>query len=118
MSPRVAKAILKNYPADKEKTILMDFACGNGQYTLCCFKKTGVEIQVGAVSKELAPYVKSILGVDVSQRMVEQYNRILKEYGNASAVCVELKGEEGELPDTRFDMVFVSIVPWMNLAMS
>ncbi|KAF9453665.1 S-adenosyl-L-methionine-dependent methyltransferase [Macrolepiota fuliginosa MF-IS2] len=85
---RVAKAILKNYPADKEKTVSMDFACGNG-----------------LVSRELAPHVKSILGVDVSQRMVEQYNEKLKGEA-ASAVCIELKGEEDELSGARFDMIW------------
>lgn len=58
------------------------------------------------MSKDLAPHVKSILGVDVSQRMVDLYNEQLKDTNNASAVCMELKGKEGELSDARFDMIF------------
>ncbi|KAF5349501.1 hypothetical protein D9756_009000 [Leucocoprinus leucothites] len=87
---RVVKAIAKAYPLDKENTTAMDFACGNGR-----------------VSLEMVPHVKSILGVDISQRMAEQYNENLKGK-NASAVCVELKGEEGELSGATFDVVFCS----------
>lgn len=64
----------------------------------------------GTVSKELAPHVKSILGVDISQRGIEQYNENFKDDEKASGICVELKGEEGELSDARFDMIFVSPV--------
>ncbi|KAF5349499.1 hypothetical protein D9756_009002 [Leucocoprinus leucothites] len=85
---RVVQAIVKAYPLDKEKTTAMDFACGNGR-----------------VSLEMIPHVKSILGVDISQRMAERYNENL-EGKNASAVCVELKGEEGELSGATFDIIF------------
>ncbi|KAF9453667.1 hexaprenyldihydroxybenzoate methyltransferase [Macrolepiota fuliginosa MF-IS2] len=86
---RVAKSILKSYATNKETTVVLDFACGNGN-----------------VSKDLAPHVKSVLGVDVSQRMVDLYNEQLKDIDNASAVCMELKAKEGELSDARFDMIF------------
>ncbi|KAJ3573307.1 hypothetical protein NP233_g2505 [Leucocoprinus birnbaumii] len=85
---RVVQAILKAYPLDKENTTAMDFACGR-------------------VSLEMVPYVKSILGVDISERMVARFNENLSGT-NASATCIELKGEEGELSGAKFDIIFCS----------
>jgi hypothetical protein len=53
------------------------------------------------------PFVKSILGVDISPVVVDKYNATFKDE-NASAVCMELKGEKGELNDAQFDLIFVS----------
>jgi hypothetical protein len=53
------------------------------------------------------PFVKSILGVDVSSVVVDKYNATFKGE-NASAVCLELKGEKGELDNAQFDLIFVS----------
>ncbi|EKM83151.1 hypothetical protein AGABI1DRAFT_104886 [Agaricus bisporus var. burnettii JB137-S8] len=89
VAARVAKGIIKTYDKlEKEKTVAMDFACGNG-----------------FVSKGLMPFVKSILGIDISPVVVEKYNASLKGEG-ASAVCMELKGEKGELEDAQFDLIF------------
>ncbi|KXN91973.1 hypothetical protein AN958_11033 [Leucoagaricus sp. SymC.cos] len=89
---RVVKAIVKAYPnLDKEKTTAMDFACGNGH-----------------VSIAMLPHVKSILGVDISERMAARYNEKLEDSENASAVAIELKGEDNELSGARFDIIFCS----------
>jgi hypothetical protein len=106
---RVAKAIVNAYKPSKEKTIAMDFACGNGIFRLSVLTPGRLKFKfgLGLVSEQLIPYTKSILGVDISQRMAEQYNEKLKNKG-ASAICAELKGDEGELDGARFDMIFVS----------
>jgi len=65
------------------------------------------------VSKQIIPYAKTILGVDVSQGMVDLYNETGDKEGfsGMKAVCVELKGEGGELDDRKFDVIIVSIAP-------
>jgi len=66
----------------------------------------------GLVSKELVPHVKSILGVDISQGMVDQYNKRVRDEGipfeKMHAVRCELEGKEGELEGSKFDVIFVS----------
>ena len=67
----------------------------------------------GLVSKQIAPYAKSIIGVDVSQEMVDLYNETGEKegFGAMKAVCAELKGGDGELDGQRFDVIVVSIAP-------
>ena len=64
------------------------------------------------VSKQIIPYAKSILGVDVSQGMVDQYNETGEKEGfsGMKAVCADLKGEDGELDGQKFDVIIVSII--------
>jgi len=66
----------------------------------------------GLVSKELVPHVKSILGVDISQGMVDQYNKRVQDEGipleKMHAVRCEIEGKDGELDDSKFDVIFVS----------
>ncbi|KAG6335515.1 hypothetical protein ID866_3569 [Astraeus odoratus] len=86
-------AMLKAYPFDKEKTAVMDFACGTGN-----------------ISEELEAHVKSIIGVDISQRVVDIYNRNANERRVSpdvrSAVCVaELKENEAQLQGRAFDLI-------------
>ena len=63
------------------------------------------------VSRQLCPYVKSVVGVDISELAVERYNaraseqRLVPE--EMRAVCAELRGEPGELGGTRFDLILV-----------
>ncbi|KAI5984005.1 hypothetical protein EDD15DRAFT_2312577 [Pisolithus albus] len=45
----------------------MDFACGTG-----------------LISRELAPHAKSIVGVDISQNMVDMYNLSVHNQGKIS----------------------------------
>ena len=65
----------------------------------------------GLVSKQIIPHAKSILGVDVSQGMVDVYNETGEKEGfsGMKAVCANLKGEDGELDGQKFDVVIVSI---------
>ncbi|OCH94873.1 S-adenosyl-L-methionine-dependent methyltransferase [Obba rivulosa] len=81
---------------DKDTTEVLDYACGTGM-----------------VSRELVPYVKSIVGVDISGGSVESYNKRTSELGFApekmKAVCAELKGEEHELGGAKFDLIVCSL---------
>ncbi|KAI8974258.1 S-adenosyl-L-methionine-dependent methyltransferase [Trametes punicea] len=88
------EAMRNAYPAvfNKERTEVLDYACGT----------------VGLISIALRPYVKHIVGVDISQGSVAVYNRRAVELGFSSemeAVCAVLKGEPGELGDAKFDLI-------------
>ncbi|KAI6126110.1 hexaprenyldihydroxybenzoate methyltransferase [Pisolithus croceorrhizus] len=89
----VAAAMLKAVPFDKQKTVVMDFACG-----------------VGLISQQLAPQAKSIIGVDISQRMVDIYNNSAKEQNlfpnEMKAVRVDrLVENETQLGGMSFDVI-------------
>ncbi|KIM49738.1 hypothetical protein M413DRAFT_438880 [Hebeloma cylindrosporum] len=92
LARRCAQNMLDVYPFNEESTIVMDFACN-----------------VGLLSRALAPHAKSIVGVDISQKSVDVYNDTVSKQGlnpdEMRAVCVELKGEAGELDDLKFDVV-------------
>ena len=68
----------------------------------------------GLISRGLCPYAKSILGVDISQGMVDQFNSKASREGipsrRMSAVRGELKGVGGELGGQKFDVIVVSLV--------
>ncbi|KAI0657185.1 S-adenosyl-L-methionine-dependent methyltransferase [Cubamyces menziesii] len=91
---RNVAALRSTYPLlfDEDTTEVLDYACGTGM-----------------LSQALCPYVKSIVGVDISPASVEQYNIQAANQGltpeEMKAVCIELKGEPGELGDARFDLV-------------
>lgn len=65
----------------------------------------------GLISRELAPYAKSIVGIDISQSMVDCYNRKVFNQGippeEMKAVCAELRGEAEELGGLKFDVITV-----------
>lgn len=89
----VSAAMLKAVPFDKQKTVVMDFACG-----------------VGLISQQLAPKAKSIIGVDISQRMVDIYNDRAKEQNlfpdERKAVRVDrLVENETQLEGISFDVI-------------
>ncbi|ESK92207.1 hexaprenyldihydroxybenzoate methyltransferase [Moniliophthora roreri MCA 2997] len=92
MAKRIGKALLKTYPFDDETTSVLDYACGTGLN-----------------SKEILPHVRSILGVDISQSMVDKYNEQANNQGmepnEMRAICADLRGEPGELDDSKFDVV-------------
>lgn len=92
---RMAPKILSAYPFNEDSTTLLDYACGTG-----------------LISKRLAPYTKSIVGVDISQGMIDQYNLHVSDQGiepdEMQALCVELKGVDGELDGRKFDVAIVS----------
>ncbi|KAG6333231.1 hypothetical protein ID866_5854 [Astraeus odoratus] len=94
---RLAAAMLKAYPFDEEKTTVMDFACG-----------------AGLISRELAPHCKSVVGVDISQSMVDLYNRSVHNQGippdEMRAVCVSgIKENEEQLQGMSFDVIVCAI---------
>ncbi|CAI2175176.1 4894_t:CDS:2 [Funneliformis geosporum] len=82
---------------DPDKTEVMDFACGTG-----------------LISQALCPYVKSIMGVDSAQAMVDEFNKKIWQQGidesEMKAICLDLKESEGDQLDGRkFDFVVVGI---------
>jgi ubiquinone/menaquinone biosynthesis C-methylase UbiE len=103
--------LLEMYPFDKDSTTVMDFACGTGVFLPCRGGPEKIKWSIGLVSRELAPHVKSIVGVDISQGMVDQYNKYVDNQGilpqKMNAVCTELKGQEGELNGRKFDLIVV-----------
>ncbi|KAH9484055.1 putative methyltransferase C1347.09 [Psilocybe cubensis] len=92
LAKRSAQAILARYPFDEESTSVMDFACNRG-----------------LLSREIAGYTKLLIGVDISQTPVDLFNEHVSNQGippdEMRAVCVELKGEEGELDGLKFDVI-------------
>ncbi|KAK0492078.1 S-adenosyl-L-methionine-dependent methyltransferase [Armillaria luteobubalina] len=91
LAQRLAESIQGAYPFNEESTTLLDFACG-----------------AGLMSMQLAPCCKSILGIDISQGMVDQYNTRVHNQGippeDMRARCIELEGEETELDGLKFDV--------------
>lgn len=91
---RISKAVRETYPSlwDEDQTTLLDYACGPG-----------------LTSRELCPYVKSVVGVDISQGMVDRYNLRVANQGippeEMKAVKVELKGDGTELDGAKFDII-------------
>ncbi|KAF5386915.1 hypothetical protein D9615_002001 [Tricholomella constricta] len=89
---RTAARLRTAYDFNEDTTTVMEYACGTG-----------------LVSRELALYAKRIIGVDISQGMVDQFNLRVSNQGispeEMQAVCVELKGEPGELGDEKFDVI-------------
>jgi hypothetical protein len=64
--------------------------------------------RLGLVSGNLAPYVKSILGVDISQGVVDLFNkRFAGNQERFRAIRAELKGEDGELDNEKFHVIIV-----------
>ncbi|KAI0792970.1 S-adenosyl-L-methionine-dependent methyltransferase [Irpex lacteus] len=103
LAKRVCNAIRKTYPGllDEDTTEVMDFACGTG-----------------LISRELCPYVKSIVGVDISHNAVDVYNTRARQQGlepeEMRAVCVNLVEEEEELKGARFDVI-ISVASYHHL---
>lgn len=106
------EAIRKEYAFDKDVTNVMEYACGTG---LEFFSKQLLKAynRLGLVSGNLAPYVKSILGVDISQGVVDLFNKRFADKDadqkRFRALRAELKGEDGELDNEKFDVIIVRI---------
>ncbi|KAI0355127.1 S-adenosyl-L-methionine-dependent methyltransferase [Trametes cingulata] len=76
---------------NKDSTEVLDYACG-----------------IGMISEALHPYVKRIVGVDISKGSVDVYNRKAAEKGLSAqmhAIAGSLKGEPEELDGAKFDVV-------------
>ncbi|KAL1748604.1 S-adenosyl-L-methionine-dependent methyltransferase [Schizophyllum fasciatum] len=74
-----------------EKTRVLEYACGTG-----------------VVSREIAPFAKSVLGADISQGMVDQYNKRGTE--TMRAVCVQQGTPlSAQLDNATFDAIVCSM---------
>ena len=66
---------------------------------------------LGLISRELIPHVKSIIGVDITQGLVDQYNLRVSNQGldpsEMKAIRAELKENDPQLGDTKFDVIVV-----------
>jgi cyclopropane fatty-acyl-phospholipid synthase-like methyltransferase len=64
------------------------------------------------MSRNLAPYTKKIIGVDISQGMVDYYNQRVYNQGipedQMRALCVRLTGADTDLEGQKFDVIVVS----------
>lgn len=67
------------------------------------------------MSRNLAPYTHKIVGVDISQGMVDYYNQRVHNQGipqdEMRAVCVQLIGDGTDLDGQTFDIIVVSDPP-------
>lgn len=92
----IYESILTHHPFDKETTVVMDYACGTG-----------------LISKGLIPHSKEVIGVDISQGMVDFYDSRAREIGyeleRMRAVCVELKEDDPVLDGQKFDVIAVRV---------
>jgi len=72
-----------------------------------------VQCAAGLVSRELAPHAKCIVGVDISQNMVDHYNQSVANQGippeEMRAVCCDLTAVPDQLDGMKFDVVVVSL---------
>ncbi|KAF8191586.1 S-adenosyl-L-methionine-dependent methyltransferase [Mycena galopus ATCC 62051] len=101
LAASVCNAVLQAYSFDKEATVVLDYACGTG-----------------IVARGIAPHCKTLIGVDISQGMVEEFNKGVQDHGalfpeipteKMRAIRAELKGEETELEGVKFDIVMCSL---------
>ena len=71
---------------------------------------------VGLISKELVPHVKTVLGVDISQGVVDMFSKRFTQQGLAPeaihAIREELNGAEDELEGRKFDVIKLYIPPF------
>ncbi|KAK0460712.1 S-adenosyl-L-methionine-dependent methyltransferase [Desarmillaria tabescens] len=96
VTEKEAKYILsEGWSFNPESTTVLNFACGTG-----------------LLERDLVAYCKSIQGVDISQGMVDQYNKRAETLGVTSkmnAVVCELKGVAEELEGRKFDVVLCTM---------
>ncbi|KAJ7785839.1 S-adenosyl-L-methionine-dependent methyltransferase [Mycena metata] len=92
---KVPKAMREAYAFNEDTTTVMDFACGTG-----------------LISRGLAPYCKSIVGVDINPAMVDHFAEKIHNQGippeEMRVVCADLKGTESELDGEKFDVIVCS----------
>jgi len=64
------------------------------------------------LSQRLAPYAKSIIGVDINPDAVEQYNAKVANQGipteEMRAICIDLQEQQEEVEGRKFDVVVCS----------
>ncbi|KAK7043648.1 hypothetical protein VNI00_008259 [Paramarasmius palmivorus] len=96
LTRKIGEGVLESISFDKEKTTVLDFACGTG-----------------LVSNVLVPHSKYLVGVDISEGMINQFTKRFDSQGLSSdkvkGVAIELKGEPGELDGAKFDVITCSM---------
>jgi ubiquinone/menaquinone biosynthesis C-methylase UbiE len=94
LARRLLPHLLAAHPFDEDRTAMLDFACGTG-----------------LMSRALAAHTARIVGVDISQGMVDAYNARVALQGvpaeEMRAVVADLTGAAGELDDQKFDVALV-----------
>lgn len=92
LARRLGAAMLNAYPFEEDSTLVLDYACGTG-----------------LISKKLVAHAKCIVGVDISQNMVDQYNQSVFNQGippeEMRAVCCDLTIAPNQLDGMKFDVV-------------
>ncbi|KAJ1310570.1 hypothetical protein OPQ81_007299 [Rhizoctonia solani] len=99
MARKASVAFLEAFPFDKSQTVVMDFACGTGM-----------------ISRNLIPYSKKIIGVDISSKSVDFYNERTTKQGippeEMRAICADLtergKGDNDVFGGVEFDAIVCS----------
>jgi len=92
---QASDAFLGAVQFDTEKTAVLDFASGPGN-----------------ISRILAPHCKSIVGVDISGKMIELYNEMAKEEGlsdKISGVKADITSDASALGGKLFDLIVCSL---------
>ncbi|KAG7445219.1 S-adenosyl-L-methionine-dependent methyltransferase [Guyanagaster necrorhizus] len=96
LTEKTAKYIIsEGWSFNPESTTVLNFACGTG-----------------LIETALISHCKSIQGVDISQGMVDQYNKRAETLGVTSkmnAITYELKGMPEELEGRKFDVVLCTM---------
>jgi SAM-dependent methyltransferase len=107
----VTDAIRARFQFDPNKTIMMDFACGNGMsdYQALNFKR--LTNRPGPITVLLAPHCKSVIGVDISPGMVAAFERNMKSKSISNTQTYSVKQgllpEEAQLAGQKFDAIVV-----------
>lgn len=83
---------------------------GSSSYLTRCLPSDD-RITLGVLARELIPYTKRIVGVDISPGVIDKFNSNSRHLGlpteKIQGHCVKLKGKEGELDNQKFDVILV-----------
>jgi SAM-dependent methyltransferase len=116
LAKKCSAAILKAFPFDEDKTVVMDYACGTGKSRIFILWEHWLTGPSGLLSQALAPHTRTLIGVDISPKSVAYYNERVANQGISQdemrAVCVELSERSAEGVDAfdgvEFDVIVVS----------
>ncbi|KAG8940076.1 hypothetical protein FRC03_005796, partial [Tulasnella sp. 419] len=93
---KIAQVVTEQVKLDPETTSVMDFACGTG-----------------LVSINLVPYVNEVIGVDISDAMVEKYNEkaSMDELSakKMKAVLLDISKDKEKLGGKKFDVIICAL---------
>ncbi|KAH6901631.1 S-adenosyl-L-methionine-dependent methyltransferase [Coprinopsis sp. MPI-PUGE-AT-0042] len=91
---RASQGIIDRVSLDKDKTTALEFACGNGY-----------------VAEKIQPYVKSILGIDVSDKAIELFTERFEKLGKsdvAKAIQLDIETSQEGIEGKKFDVIYCS----------